>query len=214
MSAVVFLITNARSITTRFTLHLRYSDESGVPDVLFDQLFLNALRDRNADAENFLIAHFSRPIQLKLRARLRSPELVQDAFQEAFMRVLNYFRSGKTLDNPASLPGFIHTMCHNISMEMLRSHTRHDQMFENVREPSDPRLNPESQMVTTERKELVARVLEEMPERDRLLLRRVFLDEEDKDIVCQEFDVDRNYLRVLVHRARTRFKSVVFKQSV
>jgi RNA polymerase sigma-70 factor (ECF subfamily) len=182
-----------------------------VPELLFDDNYLCALRDRNPDAENFLISHFSRPVQLKLRARLRSPDLVQDADQETFLRVLKYFRSGKTLDNPASLPGFVHSVCHNISLEFLRAHTRHDQMAPALPDPEDPRLTPESRMVTEERKELVAKVLEEMPERDRLLLRRVFLDEEDKDVVCQEFHVDRAYLRVLVHRARVRFKTVVLR---
>ena len=176
---------------------------------LFDENYLSALKDRNPDAEDFLVSHFSRPVQSKLRARLRSPELVQDACQETFLRVLNYFRSGKTLDNPASLPGFVHSVCHNISLELLRAHTRQDQMATNAPDPADPRLSPEAQMVTEERKEMVAKVLEEMAEKDRMLLRRLFLDEEDKDVVCKEFNVDRAYLRVLVHRARVRFRKVI-----
>jgi RNA polymerase sigma-70 factor (ECF subfamily) len=48
-----------------------------------------------------------------------------------------------------------------------------------------------------------------MNEKDRQLLRRVFLEEEDKDQVCREFQIDRNYLRVLLHRARLRFRAVL-----
>jgi RNA polymerase sigma-70 factor (ECF subfamily) len=214
MATAVISITKGCFRTPQQKRDLMYPVLSGVPDVLFDQQFLNALRDRNTDAEDLLVSHFSRPVQLKLRARLRSPELVQDACQEAFLRVLNYFRSGKTLDNPASLPGFIHSVCHNISLEMLRAHTRHDQLFNDVPDPPDPRLNPESQMVTTERKELVKRILDEMPERDRRLLKRVFLEEEDKDLVCQEFQVDRSYLRVLVHRARTKFRAIALSPGI
>ena len=174
----------------------------------FDANYLRALKDKNPDAEALLVSHFSGPIRSKLRARLRSPELVQDACQETFLRVFNYFRSGKTLDNPASLPGFVHSVCHNISLEFLRAHTRHDQIADNAPEPADTRLSPEARMVTEERKELVAKVLEEMVDKDRKLLRRMFLDEEDKDVVCREFNVDRAYLRVLVHRARIRFRNV------
>src|SRR6266704_6664313 len=94
-----------------------------VTEPLFDEIYLKALANRDPEAENFLIAHFSRPVQLKLRVRLRSADLVQDAFQETFLRVLRYFHSGKMLDNPASLPGFVHSVCHNISLEFLRSHT-------------------------------------------------------------------------------------------
>ncbi len=176
---------------------------------LFDESYLAALKERDADAENRLVSHFSRTIQLKLRAQLRSPELIQDAFQETFLRVLSYFRSGKTLNDPNSLPGFVHATCHNIALELLRSHTRHDQLPENQPERADAGLDPEGQLVTQERKALVRRLLEELSEKDRQLLRRVFLDEEDKDSVCHEFHVDRGYLRVLLYRARQRFKGLL-----
>jgi RNA polymerase sigma-70 factor (ECF subfamily) len=180
-----------------------------VPDPTFDENYLRALQQHEAEAENFLITHFTRPVQLKLRARLRSAELAQDACQETFLRVLRYFQSGRTLDNPASLPGFIHTVCHNVALEFLRAHTRQSQIPENAPEAEDTGLTPEGRMVTEERRELVGRVLSEMPEKDRQLLRRVLLEEEDREQICREFQVDRDYLRVLVHRARNRFRAVL-----
>lgn len=177
----------------------------------FDENYLQALTARNEDAENYLIAHFSRPVNLALRARLRSPELVQDAYQETFLRVLTYFRGGKTLENPASLPGFIHTICRNIALELLRAHTRQAQLPEDAVEPTDPALGPEGQMVTQERKQVVRTLLKELPEKDQELLRRVFLEEEDKDSLCAEFQIDRDYLRVLLHRARVRFKTTLLQ---
>jgi RNA polymerase sigma-70 factor (ECF subfamily) len=62
-------------------------------------------------------------------------------------------------------------------------------------------------MISEERTSIVRRILGELPERDRELLRRVLLEEEDKDLVCRELQIDRNYLRVLLHRARLRFKA-------
>jgi RNA polymerase sigma-70 factor, ECF subfamily len=92
---------------------------------LFDENYLQALARRDPEAEGFLVAHFSRPIQMKLRVRLRSNDLVQDAQQETFLRILRYFNSGKTLDNPAALPGFVYTVCHNVALEFQRSGMRH-----------------------------------------------------------------------------------------
>jgi len=43
--------------------------------------------------------------------------------------------------------------------------------------------------------------------RDRQLLQSVLLDDRDKDEVCAEFDITRDYLRVLVHRAKQSFKT-------
>lgn len=174
---------------------------------LFDESYLRALQERNPDTESHLFSYFSLGVQIKLRALLRSRELIQDAAQETFLRVLSYFRSGKTLDNPASLPGFVHTTCHNVALEFLRAHTRHDQFPENLPEPIATGPDPERLMVTDECKTLVLRVLNELSEKDRRLLRRIFLDEEDKDVVCRELGVDRDYLRVMLHRACRRFKA-------
>jgi RNA polymerase sigma-70 factor, ECF subfamily len=45
-----------------------------------------------------------------------------------------------------------------------------------------------------------------MGQRDRELLRAIFLEEGDKDEVCRRFGVDRDYLRVRLHRAKERFR--------
>lgn len=202
---------NASGVDQQVPESLVYPVWSGVADLVFDEKYLSALRDRDRAAEDLLISHFSRPVRLKLRMRLRSPDLAEDAYQETFLRVLKYFRSGKTLESPASLPGFVHSVCHHIALEFLRAHTRHDQMDTDYKEPADARLNPEGRMVSEDRKKLVTTVLDEMVEKDRTLLRRLFIDEEDKDVVCREFQVDRAYLRVLVHRAQNRFRTMMLR---
>lgn len=123
--------------------------------------------------------------------------------------MLAYFRSGKTLENPASLPGFMHSVCHNVSLEFLRQTMRYHQIPENAPEAADAAAGAEAQMLSQESRTAVRQALQGLPEKDRELLRRVFLDEEDKDRVCREFQVDRAYLRVLLHRARLRFKAVL-----
>jgi RNA polymerase sigma-70 factor (ECF subfamily) len=178
-------------------------------DYAFDQRYVEALRDRDQAAESHLISVFSGPVRCKLRTLLRSPELVQDASQETFLRVLSYFRSGKTLDNPANLSGFVLSVCQNIGLEYLRAYTRHDQMPMNLPEQVDRRMNPEEGAVDRERRDLVRQFVFELPEKDRDLLRRVFLEEEDKDQVCAEMKVTRQYLRVLLYRARVRLRTAL-----
>jgi RNA polymerase sigma-70 factor, ECF subfamily len=65
--------------------------------------------------------------------------------------------------------------------------------------------------VSRERKDLVRSILEELPEKDRRILRAVFLEDVDKAEVCKRFDVNRDYLRVLVHRAKIRFRAALDK---
>jgi hypothetical protein len=42
-----------------------------------------------------------------------------------------------------------------------------------------------------------------------VVLEKVFLLEEDKDAICAELKIDRNYLRVQVHRALGRFRKLL-----
>ena len=58
----------------------------------------------------------------------------------------------------------------------------------------------------------VREILLDMPTRDRMLLKAVFLDERDRDEVCGEFGVDREYLRVLLYRAKKDFKAEYLKR--
>ena len=57
----------------------------------------------------------------------------------------------------------------------------------------------------TERR--VRQILSQVPERDRRLLHSVLMEERNKDEVCAEFGITREYLRVLLHRAKLSFKS-------
>jgi RNA polymerase sigma-70 factor (ECF subfamily) len=58
----------------------------------------------------------------------------------------------------------------------------------------------------------VREILVDLPPRDRSLLKAVFLDERDRDDVCRDFGVDREYLRVLLHRAKQDFKVEYLKR--
>jgi len=68
-------------------------------------------------------------------------------------------------------------------------------------------------LAAKEMEKKVREILEQLPERDRRLLREVFLEERDKDEVCRGFGVDREYLRVLLHRAKQAFKSLYKKNT-
>jgi RNA polymerase sigma-70 factor, ECF subfamily len=46
-----------------------------------------------------------------------------------------------------------------------------------------------------------------LPQKEKQLLEWLFFEERDKDEICQTLGIDRNYLRVLVHRAKQRFKA-------
>ncbi len=175
----------------------------------FDEAYLHALAQRDPRTENELISAFSRPIKCKLRMHLRSPQAVEDAYQETLLRVFTYFRVGKTLRIPASLPAFIHAVSSNVALEMVRAGRRATCSCDDLPELVDARANPEHDTLTRECCDTVRRVLSELSNLDQELLRRVCLEEEDRDQICRDFRITRDYLRLLLHRARLRFKALV-----
>jgi RNA polymerase sigma-70 factor, ECF subfamily len=176
-----------------------------------DENYVTSLRNRDQQTEAHFVAHFKLPVWLKARRQLRTNDLADDACQETLLRVLRYFHSGKTLDNPERLPSFVYSVCHNVTLEMIRTKDRYRQMGDQNAEPADERIDPELVLVTSERKRLVLETLAQLSERDREVLRLAILEEVDKAEVCRRFNVSEDYLRVLLHRARLRFRDALVR---
>jgi RNA polymerase sigma-70 factor (ECF subfamily) len=181
----------------------------------FDADYVRRLTDGDADTEQHFHNYFGRLLLIKLRQRLRSPPEILDARQETLMRVLISLRQKRSLEHPERLGAFINAVCNNVLLEMGRASRRTVLLGD---EPDLPAPvtdeTPETSLVTAERQARVRGVLDQLPERDRRLLRQIFLEEEDKDVVCREFGVDREYLRVLLHRAKARFREVYEQDTV
>jgi RNA polymerase sigma-70 factor (ECF subfamily) len=180
----------------------------------FDNDYLLRLRQGDAETERHFVVHFSNAIRLSLRYRLRSWQLIDDIRQETFLRVLNFVRSDKSMDHPERLGAYVHSVSINVMMELLRASTRHPAMPDDANQLADGSVNPEGEVVTRERKDLVRNILEELPQKDQRILRAVFLEDIDKAEVCKRFDVNRDYLTVLVHRAKIRFRAVLNKDGL
>ena len=180
----------------------------------FDSAYLTRLREGDAETERHFVSHFTNVLRLSLRYRLRSWELIEDIRQETFLRVLNFIRSDRSLDHPERLGAYVHSVSINVMMELLRASTRHPPIPENAPDLPDDRVNTESSLVTRERKEMVTRLLAELYEKDRNILRAVFLEEADKSEICERFQTDREYLRVLIHRAKSRLREAFEKSGL
>jgi RNA polymerase sigma-70 factor (ECF subfamily) len=173
----------------------------------FDRAYIERLRAGDAETERHFYAYFSELIMIKARAR-RSVE-ADDIRQETLLRVLRTLRAPGGLRDPGALGAFVNSVCTNVLRESARSLTRHEAPPEDREAiPDAVTPGPESQLMTSERQEAVRRVLESLPQRDRELLRAIYLDERDKVRICEELGVNRDYLRVLLHRAKNLFRTL------
>ena len=178
----------------------------------FDEAYLERLCSGDFRTESHFVDYFSELIQLKLRSRVNSPQTIEDLKQETFARVFVKLRSEERLRQPERLGAFVNSVCNNVLLEHYRSSSRENPIEDDERQDvPDPSLDVVTILTQKEMQQKVRQVLDELSERDRRLLREIFLEERDKDAVCQDFGVDRDYLRVLLHRAKQAFKAVYLK---
>jgi RNA polymerase sigma-70 factor (ECF subfamily) len=174
----------------------------------FDKGYVERLREGDPPTEQHFVAYFEQLLRIKLRARTLPSDKVEDLRQETFIRVIAAVRREGGVRQPERFGAFVNSICNNVLLEYYRSSGRNQQLDESHLEIPDKVLDLEGMMVTKQASERVRLILGGMPARDRDLLRAIFLEDKDKDSVCKEFKVDRDYLRVLLHRAKDKFRSI------
>jgi RNA polymerase sigma-70 factor, ECF subfamily len=180
----------------------------------FDKSYVDRLRDREPATEQHFVSYFGHILGIMLRARYLPPERVDDVRQETFTRVIAILRRDGGVREPERFGAFVNSICKNVLRENTRDSYRTQALLPDHLESPDPGkvLDLERALISKETKEKVREILAEMKQRDRDLLRAIFLEEKDKNDICQEFGVDREYLRVLLHRAKGRFRSTFDQQ--
>ena len=174
----------------------------------FDEAYLRRLAAGDPATEGHFIEYFGALIRIKLRRRLRQREWIEDICQETFLRVLRAVRSpGEGVRHAERLGAYVHAVCNNVMLEHFRASTRHPQIAEGAPEAPDRGVGAEASLLGSEQLARVRRVIDGLPDKDRRVLRALFVEERDKDELCAELGVDRGYLRVLLHRAKQQFKT-------
>ena len=174
----------------------------------FDRSYLDRLSSGDPETEAHFTRYFRELLVIKLRSRLRSSALVDDAIQETFLRVLRAVRQPGGIQSPGGFGSFVNSVCNNVLFEMYRAHSRTLPLEEEVGAAlPDPGVDAETAAGLDEDRALVRSVMESLPQKERQLLHWLFFEECDKDEVCRRLDIDRNYLRVLLHRAKHRFRA-------
>jgi RNA polymerase sigma-70 factor (ECF subfamily) len=179
----------------------------------FDAGYVEGLCAGDPRTQEHFAGYFTELIHLKLRSKLQSRQAIEDVRQETFARVLTTLRRENGLRQPERLGAFVSTVCNNVLFEHYRSTSRSESLDEEDR-PELPATGASAHDVAVARQlgGKVREILEEMPTRDRAVLKAIFLDERDRDEVCREFGVDGEYLRVLLFRAKQNFKAEYLKR--
>jgi RNA polymerase sigma-70 factor, ECF subfamily len=174
----------------------------------FDDDYVRRLREGDRETVEHFHAYFRDLLYAKLRRRLHSIYAIEEVRQEVFLRTLE--RLGQIVDG-RKLGAFVNTTCHHVLMEYYRQESRAVPLGEQP-EPVDP-IGIDRRYDSARNTARVRAVLETLEPRDAEILRALFLENVDKDELCKRYEIDRAYLRVLLHRAKAKFKAAFLRRN-
>jgi RNA polymerase sigma-70 factor (ECF subfamily) len=156
-----------------------------------------------------LFAHYTGLRALILR-RVRDPDLAADILQDAALTTLVKLRRGE-IEHPEQVGGYIY----RVALNHLRNYRRKDrsavQTSEVLEELPDLSLDHAADVLRRDQwAAAAARVLAEMPvARDRELLIRYYLDEEESGSIRASLRLTEEHFHRVIFRARVRFRALL-----
>jgi RNA polymerase sigma-70 factor (ECF subfamily) len=142
--------------------------------------------------------------------RVRDPEVAADILQDAAVTTLEKLRNGE-IAHPEKLGGYLY----RVALNHLRNHRRKDRTSVSdslgLDEVANAENDPEWEKVGRPQWAAAARrTLDEMPvARDRELLLRFYLHDEDKEQICRELRLSEEHFNRVIFRARNRFRELL-----
>ena len=171
------------------------------------------IRAGDRQAEEELVALFSRGLTLMLRRLARNPSLAEDLHQETFRVVLEKARAGEIREGE-KLAAYLRGTARNLLLAEGRQGARRrlDGDAAALAESGPAPVADAPQLRRVLRREeakLVRRLLGELRfERDRQVLVHFYLFDQTKQEICHNFGVDPASFKKILFRARERLREL------
>jgi RNA polymerase sigma-70 factor (ECF subfamily) len=166
------------------------------------------------EAEGELYARFAPGVRVILGRRLQNFALAEELAQEAIIVVLKRLRT-QPLQDASRLPAFVAQTARNLAIAERRKERRRrtDTGAEAMDEVPDTVHDQASAMEGTSSATAVRALLNELKSaRDRLLLIRYYLQDEDKATLCRDLGLSESTFNLVLFRARNRFLELLQKR--
>jgi RNA polymerase sigma-70 factor, ECF subfamily len=173
------------------------------------------IRAGDRRAEERLVALYGRGIGILLDRHTNGRPEAEDLFQDTFRLVLEKLRRGE-LREPAKLPSYIAQIARSLAIEHFRKATRRktDADSEVVQNVPAAGPSPLSDLLAGESAALARRIIQQLGnERDRQILLRFYIAEEDKERICADYGLSSLQFNRVLHRARERYRELFLETS-
>ncbi len=165
--------------------------------------------DRTAEAE--LVQRYGERLLFLLRRWTRDPDAAEDLYQETLRRAIEKLRAG-ALRQPERRAAYLVGLAKNLATYHYRKGDRraaHHRDPGEKAELADSSPSLLSRLLKREKVHLVRQVLAELPtDRDREVLSRFYLAEDDSKTICAELGLAATHLKRVLFRARQRYRAL------
>src|SRR5262245_58248888 len=162
-------------------------------------------------AEKELVQRYSRGMSIIIRHWVKNVADVEDLCQDTFRKALEKIRRGEVRE-PEKLSGFICGLARNLAIAHLRQRPQWGLGNTDAPPLIDHEPNPYDKLLKKERADIVRQVINEMRlDRDRQILYRFIITDEDKEKICADLDLTSIQFNRVLSRALIRFKDLYEK---
>jgi RNA polymerase sigma-70 factor (ECF subfamily) len=162
-------------------------------------------------AETELYARFALGLKQILLRATGNFAVAEELCQETLIIALKRLR-GAGLEDPQRLPAFIAQIARNLAIAEQRKNRRRrtDTVEDSLDEVADTVRDERRSTELESSAQAVREVLQEMKStRDRELLVRFYLNDEDKGAICRDLGVSEDAFNVILFRARKRLAELL-----
>jgi len=161
-------------------------------------------------AEDALVRRYRAGLVFVLSRHLRDPSGAEDLAQEALTIVLLRLRE-RGLEDPVRLAGFLHRTATNlVRNEVRKAVRRRTDLDELIELAPDSVAGPQGLLAREQTRDLARRLLDELDNpRDREILHRYYVLDEDKAAICDDLALSSLHFNRVLYRARCRFRELL-----
>jgi RNA polymerase sigma-70 factor (ECF subfamily) len=173
----------------------------------FGAEIVRRIREGEETAETELVSRYRPRVAHQIRLATRDRSSVDDIHQDTFQLALEKIRRGD-LREPEKLSRFLRALARNLVISHHRETAAHpsEEADENLAK-ADPSPDALETLLSVERAQMVRRLLDALPsDRDREILFRFYIAEEDKDAICRDLSLSSLAFNRVLHRARERYR--------
>ncbi len=166
---------------------------------------------RDASAEGDLVERYQRGVLYLLRRLGALPDLADDLQQETFRIVIERLRQ-EGLADPAGLAPFLRGTARNLLIAERRKAARRRTWGDSgeLAEAVAPAPSQLQTVLLDEEARTVRELIAELPnDRDREILLRFYVAEEEKGRICADLGLDSLHFNRVLFRARQRFRELM-----